>query len=455
MIYTKKTLEISMFIVVLQLFSAFLVAQNTTRIHSADSTKLKPEISKIDAVNLNTLQKELKKAKQNKNVLEIANVYDKFSEYYLIQKDIKSTKYADSIIQLTSDLEHNEKFPALGYQQKGRFYYRLGKYNLAFNNFIKALNHAKENTLLYETINFNIGLIKNTIKRPEQAKKIFKQYVNFLETDQKKEPATKYNLALFALSHSLTYTGQLDSAAYYIDKGIKNCIAAKDENSYSFFVLNSGINSYYSKNFKTANDSLLRAKELFTNDNRKTSLAFTHLYLGKNNLATNKNGIKHFIKVDSILEITKDVMPGLLEIYDDLKKHYRSKRNNEKLLYYMDQELKFRNIFTAGYEDLVGNIVTNYDNRILQVERDETFSAIRKRNSIIIVLLSLLLAFAGAIYYFFRKQVIHKKRFYWSKIKFVNIAILSLKVWFAILEPIAMAMKTLAYSELKIGGLQI
>ncbi|MBC8756541.1 helix-turn-helix transcriptional regulator [Kordia sp. YSTF-M3] len=413
MINKKKVFGTLVFIAVLLIFGTTLVAQNTTTKSTIDSSEQQKETIKTDPVNLTTLENKLQKAKQTKNPIAIANAYYKYTEFYLNPLDETCLKYCDSIILITKYGEKNDMFPAEGYKQKGRYYYKSGKYNTALNNYLDALDYAREKTLLYETINFNIGLIRNSAKQRVEAKKIFKRYVNFLEVDQKKEPAQNYNLALFALSHSYTYTGQLDSAAYYIDKGMKNCIATKDDFSYSYFVLNSGIKSYFEKDYKTAHDSLMRAKELFFSDsNRRTSLAFAHLYLGKNNLAMNKKGIQHFKSVDSILEITEDVFPELLETYDDLKKYYKSKGDPETGVHYLEQQIKFNDIYTKGYEDLILNI-KDYDVEKFLKEKDELIDTINKKNNVIvIVLLSLLLAFAGAIYYFFRKQVIHKKRFH-------------------------------------------
>lgn len=415
MIYKDKVYGILLFISVLQFFSTVIVAQTTTPKNTVDSFESSSETIQNSTVTLSLLEDLLQKAKQTKDTLKIANAYFNYTELYLDLLNEKCLKYSDSIILFTKELKNNEKFPALGYKQKGRYYYRKGKYNTAFKNYIAALHYAQEHTLLYETINFNIGLIKNTTKRHEEAKKIFTQYVNFLEVAENKKPAKTYNRALFALAHSLTYTGKLDSAAYYIDKGMKNSIATNDTDGYNYFVLNSGINLYFKKKYKTASDSLTRAKELFVNNkSERTSLAFAHLYLGKSNIAMKKDPIMHFIKVDSILEMTKDVLPELLEIYDDLKKHYASKEDVEKYQYFAEQQIKFNNIYTSGYQDLILNI-KDYDVEILIKEKDKIIKELNEKNATsdttIIVLLSLLLAFAGAIYYFFRKQVIHKKRF--------------------------------------------
>jgi AraC-like DNA-binding protein len=411
MISQKKLSIQSILVSVLQFFSVVLIAQNEP-LKNTTATQQAPS----EVVNLTTLETALQEAKQTENITQIANAYFDYTDFYLKTSDKMGISYCDSILLITKDLENNAKYPALAYKQKGRFYYRLGHYNLALDNFIKGLHHAKENTLLHATTNFNIGLIKNNIGEREEAKKIFRQYVRFMEEFQNKEPAKNYNLALFALSDSFAYTGQLDSATYYIDKGIKNCLLHQDMHTYRFFVLGSGIKSYFEKNFKDARDSLSKAKKLFTNHYDKTSLAISHLYLGKSKLAMNDYTMKHFIAVDSILEITNDVTPELLENYDDLRKHYKSVNDNKKHLHYINQQLKFDSILNTSYKDLVKNIVKNYDVEGLIEEKNDTIQELNKEmatsDTTIIVLLSLVLAFAGAMYYFFRKQVIHKKRFH-------------------------------------------
>ncbi|WP_420574478.1 helix-turn-helix domain-containing protein [Kordia sp.] len=414
MIRKRKTFKISMFTVVLQLFCIAMVAQNSTAKDKIDSTQNESIAIKTNPKRYHELEVALQKAKQTENTSEVANAYLDHSEFFLKYSDILCTKYSDSIILLTKDLKNNEKFPAEGYNQKGRYYYRIGKYKLALDNFTTGLDRAKENTALHQTINLNIGLIKNTIQRHQESKKIFKKYLYFLESSGEKDSNHRYNRGLFALSHAFTYTGELDSATYYIEKGIKNTIATNDKVGYDYFVLNSGINSYFKKDYNVAYDSLIRAKELFENDESQIiSLAFAHLFLGKTNKALKKSSINHFIKVDSILEVTKDVMPELLDAYDYIKDYYAAKGDNVNLPHYQAQEIKFRKISQHNYEDLVKDIVTNYDNKILEKERDRIIREIKDQdNIIIIILLSLLLAFAGAIYYFFRKQVIHKKRFH-------------------------------------------
>lgn len=414
MIRKEKPTLILLLIIVLQLFCAAVFAQNTTIKKETNAPKNDSIATQIDVLNHESLRIALERAKQTENTSKIANAYFEYTEFYLKDLDEMCIKYSDSIIFITKDIKNNEKFPASGYNQKGRYYYIIGKYKLALNNLITGLDRAKENTLLYETINFNIGLIKNTIERHVESKKIFKQYKKFLESNGYEKTSIKYNRAIFALSHSFTYTKKLDSATYYIDEGIKNSIAGNDPVGYNYFVLNSGINSYFKKEYQVAHDSLMKVKALFENDKSElTSLAFTHLFLGRTSKALNKKSINHFVKVDSILEVTKDVMPELLETYDYIKDYYEANGEQQKLTDYQKQEIKFRKISQHNYQDLVKDIVTNYDNKILEKKRNKIIKEIKEKdNMIIIVLLSLLLAFAGVIYYFFRKQVIHKKRFH-------------------------------------------
>ncbi|MFK7749588.1 MAG: helix-turn-helix domain-containing protein [Kordia sp.] len=416
MICKEKTNSTVLLIIVLHFFCATVFAQYIAVKKEAVTTEHDSYTAKKKAKKLHDLKDALENVKQNGNTFEIAEAYANLSEFYLHPLDSLSLKYSDSIIFITKDVKNNELFPAKGYNQKGRYYYIVGKYKLALDNFTTGLAYTKENTLLYETINFHIGLIKNTIQRHTESKDIFKQYKKFLETNGYKKTAVKYNRALFGLSHSYTYTKEFDSASYYINKGIKNSIAGKDTIGYNYFLLNAGINSYFKKEYEIAHDSLTKIKNLLENDesnNQIISLAFAHLFLGKTNKALNKNSIENFVKVDTILEITKDVMPELLETYGYITDYYIASGDKDKVNHYLSQELKFRKISQENYEYLVKDIVTNYDNKILEKKRDKLIQEIKDRdNLIIVVLLSLLLAFAGAMYYFFRKQVIHKKRFH-------------------------------------------
>ena len=103
-----------------------------------------------------------------------------FTQIYLSPLNTEGINYCDSIINLTKDIKGNDKFPALGYKEKGRFFFRYGKYNKALDNYITALDYSKNDQLMHETINFNIGLIKNNI---EEAIQIYGHDVYYVNRD--------------------------------------------------------------------------------------------------------------------------------------------------------------------------------------------------------------------------------------------------------------------------------
>lgn len=359
----------------------------------------------------------LHKAKEISDTIKIATGYYLFTQIYLSPLSTEGINYCDSIISLTKSIKNNAKFPALGYKEKGRFFFRYGKYKKALDNYITALDHSKSDPLMYETINFNIGLIKNNIEEREEARDIFIRYIDFLETKQNKKPVRSYNLALYALADNYNYTNKLDSANFYIKKGIKNSLKTRDIDSYKYFVLSSGINLTFKRDYNKAKDSLLKANNLFKGNYDQNSHALTKLYLGKCYLALNedKKAIDNLKSVDSFLQKTKDVSPELLETYNILINYYKAKKDSKNQVYYITELLKFDSILKINHRYISKKIIKSYDVKNLITEKNQKITELNEDKSyskktilILFFCIAILLLF---IYYSVNKNSVQKKRF--------------------------------------------
>lgn len=358
----------------------------------------------------------LQKAKKTNDTIKIVNGYTFFTEIYISPLVREGVDYCDSIIQLTKNLKDNDKFLAIGFRQKGRYYYRYGEYKLALDNYIMAMEHSKDDPMKYETTNFDIGLIKNNINEREEARPIFKRYINFLESYHENKPIKK-NLALFALADNYNYTNELDSAALLIDKGIKSSLAINDNHTYKYFVISSGINSVFKEQYSMARDSLLKSDSLLVANYDLTSRAIGRFYLGKTYLALNdqKKALYYLKSVDSILQETNDVTPELLEAYNILINHYKTKKDSENHIYYITALLKFDSILNTNYRYVAKKMIKNYDVKNLIAEKNREIVKLNEEKSdsknTILILFSCLIFLSLLIYYFIRKNNIQKKRF--------------------------------------------
>lgn len=359
----------------------------------------------------------LKKAKKANDSIKIANGYYLFTQIYLSPLNKKGISYCDSIIHLTKNIKDNNRFPALGYKEKGRFFFRYGKYKRALDNYIIALDYSKKDPLIYETINFNIGLIKNTIEEREEAKDIFIRYINFLEIKQNKKPVRSYNLALYALADNYNYTNKLDSADFYIKKGITNSLKTRDSESYKYFVFSSGINSTFRKDYNKGKDSLLKANDLFEGNYDQTSHATVKLYLGKCYLALNqdKKAIENLKSVDSFLQKTKDVSPELLEAYNILINYYKTKKDSKNQVYYITELLKFDSILKTNHRYLSKKIIKSYDVKNLIAQKNQKITELSKdksdSKSAIYILFFCIAALLLFVFYSIKRNITQKNRF--------------------------------------------
>lgn len=369
-----------------------------------------------DTEKLQLAQNYLKIAKKKKDTIGIANLYFFLSKFRPSQKN----PYADSIILFTKN-NPSLRHPASGYLTKGNLEYELGNYKEALDFYLPALKSAKENNneSLYLTLKFNIGLLKNNIGERLEAQKIFEEYVDFLEKKPKFRTISNYNNGLFALTDSYVLNKELDSAKIYLSKGIKETLKAKDTLTYSYFVITSGIYNFFKENYPKAIDSLEKGKKLMLLNPEITStrIATANYYLGScyKALGKEEKSVFYFKNTDSILSESEDVIPILLEAYNHLIEHYKTKEDIEQQIVYINKLLRIDSIKHINELYLTKNISTKYDTFELISDKEMLIDKLKKDKSInkstiigLIIISVILFAF---IIYFFRRSMLNKKRF--------------------------------------------
>jgi AraC-like DNA-binding protein len=359
----------------------------------------------------------LSRAKTEQNPIRIADGFVFMA--LLTFPDTPSINYADSVIITTRNLK-NLKYPALGYNLKGSTYYKLGDYKNALDNYLIALNFAKnnKNQFQYLTLKFNIGLLKNTLGERDEAQKNFKEYLHFLENSNENKFSQNYIIGLYALADSYTYSKKLDSAEIFINKGISETLKKSDGSYYSYFVLNSGINNYFKQNFDVAIDNLTRAKKLFEQKkNEQFRFAICDYYLAKSYLGLNqkKIALQYFVKVDSALKKKNDISPILIDTYNYLIDDAKQNKNLEKQIEYVTSLIKFDSILNQNYRYLKTTIVKKYETPELISEKEMLIKQLNKQqyltNQKSYLLTIALFSSSLILIYFVRRNYLNKKRF--------------------------------------------
>ncbi len=370
---------------------------------------------KTDSLKIKTLESCLFQSKYRSDTLGMANAY------FFLAELIPSTRlqYVDSLIQITKDKKYIN-FPAKAYLLQGNTQYELGNYKEALELYLLASEAAKKNgnEYLYRSIKFNIGLLKNNAGEREEARAIFLGHLNFLDQNPKFKTPSDYNRVLFALTDSYIYSDQFSLAKSYIDKGIHQTLKTNDISIYSHFVMYSGMYEYFSKNYKTAIDSLQRGKDIIKNfDEVKTRMAICDYYIARSYraLGNDENSISYFKNVDHILKETEDVIPELIDTYDYLIADSKSKNDLEKQIEYINTLLRLDSIRHTNQIYLTKNINERYDTAELIAEKEKLINGLQEetylKGETIAVLILFLIMLVVLVVYFFYRNYANKKRF--------------------------------------------
>lgn len=354
-------------------------------------------------------------AKENKNTVKIADSYLFISE---LSTDSIALIYIDSVIQYTKSLKSDKNYPALGYLTKGNIYYRNGNYKKALNQYLIASEYAKtRNQYQYYTIRFNIGLLKNFLNERAESLKVFKEYKDFISESAFPNKNKNLNKVLYAISDALIYSEKIDSAKMVINEGIEKSLKEKDSSIYPYFILSSGIASFYENNYQIAIDSLKKARQLLDFNQKQSSIAISNLYIGKslNKLNQKEEAIIYFKTVDNYIDRTNDIFPELLEAYNYLINYYKSNGDIESQLYYINKLIKNDSILDSNNTYLLKKIIKNYDSVELLSIKEKLTNELKEEKKIssrtIILLIILALLIPLLIFYYIRRIINYRKKF--------------------------------------------
>lgn len=363
-------------------------------------------------------QKHVLKAKKENNTIKLTVGYDLL--FNLNRINSTGLKYADSIIELTKNIDH-EVYPARGYILKSYYYYKTGDYKKAFDNRLTALEHAtiQNNTDQLITIKHFLAVIKKRLGEEEEALALFKEYLLLIEaqnTDGKW--SDDYKIALISVSEAYRRNKKLDTAMIMVKRAIKE---SKAENLsgkyYNVSLLSTGMILHDKEEYKRAIDTLHKAREFLEISTEKTNLALSYLYLGKSHdrLKEPMIAIDYLKKTDSILKKFPKMLPDFRDGYEYLIDHYKTAGDKDLQLYYVERLLHIDSILDSNYRYLSKKIVQKYDTPTLMAEKKQLIKLLYKQNrlsysGIIVLAILLLIAFAFALYYY-RKQKILKERF--------------------------------------------
>lgn len=354
-----KNITLFVFLVCIQL--GYSQKSKIFNIPDSLKTKTYKDLFKgLNASNNDTVKEKiyaktyLHKAKNENDTVRIAHAYTQYAALNHSKSSYSVLIYADSIIALTKNNE-NVEYPGFGYMLKGMFYFEIGNYEKALENYLIANKYAFKNNNIEQQfyINNKIGQLKNLWGNYGEALEFFKSQLQLLQQNKIdiKNPQSFYSNLLFNLTNSYILSKKLDSALIYAKKGIHESLAIKDSAAYYCFISQTGVIAYYQNNFKTALDSLNKTLPYLTSHN---DLLNYHYYLGNIYWKQNNDtaAFSHFSKADSIYNKTQDVVPEVRDIQEFFVSYYKKNNDINNQLKYIDRLLYIDSIIKHNYKNL-------------------------------------------------------------------------------------------------------
>ncbi|WP_074406867.1 MULTISPECIES: helix-turn-helix domain-containing protein [Aquimarina] len=353
----------------------------------------------------------ISKSKKENNIFEIANGYYLFCR--LNDDNPKITlQYADSIIAITKDSSY-KKYPTRGYLYKGFSLKSQGKYNKALEAYLTGLHYAKskDDLINFIAIKHNIAILKDVLGNYDEALKEYRENLTFIKMQDTIFKYRPHHIAtIFRMSYTFNNLEMLDSAHFYVKKGIDLSLSGKKKYYYPALLISVSVNSYKRGKYSVAIDSLKKAIKLI---DRKT-VAYT--YLGKSLLKLKKQdeALLYLKKVDSITH-TFNYSPETRDAFTILIDHYKTIKDKNNQLRLLKKLITLDSVTDKKYNRLSINLVKNYDTAKLIKERDNIIATLEKENTKISsqnIIISIFLAVSMLGFgYYYHRQRLYKKRF--------------------------------------------
>lgn len=355
-----------------------------------------------------------RKAIRNNDSIRIVEAYNLNS---LITKNInKKMSYLDSAIRISENI-NNQRYPAAAYLSKGVINQESFNYEKALTNYNLALNYAEKhkNHLQIFYVKYNIGILKNDIGEYNEALNVFKEcYEMFYKENYNHEV---FFLSIYGLSDTYNRLKKTDSASYFNKLGYNQSKKNQNNKWKNYFILMEGINLYNLENYQSSIDSIYNTIPFLTKAEDKINLSEAFYYLGKAYYSINKKekGIEYLIKMDSIIQETKLILPEHRSAYKLLINHYKENNNIKNQLKYINVLLFTDSIIKRNYKQISKGINIQYETPLLLKEKEVLINSLKKSNknilSILLFTLFILLIIFAVFYIIIKRQIIYSKQY--------------------------------------------
>ncbi|MEO8255122.1 MAG: AraC family transcriptional regulator [Flavobacterium sp.] len=357
------------------------------------------------------LQYFLEKAKTEKNSEEIVNGY---KNYIFYSPEKSKLIYADSMVYTAKKANDNALIGA-SYLSKGIIYYGQKKHKFALDNYLIADNYISKTNdkYLIHKVKYNIAHIKYYLGFYDEAISLFGECIDYF----KEKNQRAYLNSLHSLGLCYNRIGNYGLCSEINEKGIQEGVRLDNHEMKNYFIHSEGINQYFKNNYATAIKKISYSIPAINKNKDFANESVGYFYIGKSywNLHKPEMALLYFFKVDKIFDDKGYIRPDMRQNYELIIKYYKSKKDLNKQLYYIEKLLKADSVLDNSFRYLSGRVRKVYDTKVLLKEKQDIENLFNKRKyndfifTGIVVLLFLIVSFIA--YRHIRNKNIYRKKF--------------------------------------------
>lgn len=353
----------------------------------------------------------LNKARLHSDWKEAVNGYQNLIH---LSPSLKKLIYADSMIYAAKKTDENVLIGS-SYLSKGIVYYGQKKQTEALDYYLKANGYISktDDPYLKYKVKYHIALVKYYLGFYEEAISLFRECIIYFKDDNHRA----YLNSLHCLGLSYNRSGNYGLCSQTNALGLNECERLNIPEMKSYFNHSEGFNSYFQHNYGKAINNIKSSLKDIEHNNDFGNVSVGNFYIGKSYLALHKieTALPHFLKVDEIFNAKNYMRPDLREVYEILIKHYKTRKDLKKQLYFVDQLLKADKLLYETHQYLIGKVHKEYDTVMLVSEKEKISRELlkEKQYDIIFACVILLMSFIliTLSYRYYRNRVIYKKNF--------------------------------------------
>lgn len=360
----------------------------------------------------------LNKAKTEKNYQEIVNGYQNL--LHMSPEKLRLT-YADSMIYAARKSNDNALIGS-AFLTKGAVYYAQRMQQLALDNYLTANSFISKTKDLYliHKVKYCIAQTKSYAGFYDEAFSLLSECVTYYKDNQPRP----YLNSLHSLGLCHNKLGDYGKCSEINKLGISESKRLQIEEMIPYFIHSEGINEYFKKNYSSSIKNIESSIDAIKENNDFANVEIGYFYIGKSYWSLNQKekAVGYFELVDKIFNDKKIIRRDLRQSFELMISFYKTKKDLNKQLYFIDQLLKADTLLTETNQYIVGKIHKQYDTKELLVEKERIIEENKSMTAelswkkyyhrifagIILIMFLTIIGFTG---YHYRTRKIYKKNY--------------------------------------------